>query len=435
MANIRITLKETGQQSIARLWIDKEHSPDPRLNVREELRKLRLHKKYRIKYEEVIRGSSGLLYKGSYFFEYITKENILLVYEKTEEFIPSFIKYYDEKKKSYIIYISEYGSIYCKSEEDRDVLYDFLLDINIEKYWDTNNKVYIKDRNLYTYSLLYNNLEKIKAELINKRIYNSLSHDEKIILEIPLSMWGKTWRYGAIFLYNWFIEEGDIIMDDTLFSFLDKWEKYKEKRKKFFKFINSFKHRKIKDIVSIGDDFRLYPLKDIRMYISKNNIKNILSIQKNFQNSYDYTNFSRLNLIIGKFENINDRYIASFGTIGFSYVFEGEYNPKDDELKVFNIWELINDGFDFDDSKKFMFFFSQPLGVWDKSIFKPFSNVSKFSINPISESSYTNNETFTSFKKKTGIGKDYRITGIRVLELKDKFISRIKINKDFAIYE
>ena len=168
-------------------------------------------------------------------------------------------------------------------------LYDFLLDINIEKYWDTNNKVYIKDRNLYTYSLLYNNLEKIKAELINKRIYNSLSHDEKIILEIPLSMWGKTWRYGAIFLYNWFIEEGDIIMDDTLFSFLDKWEKYKEKRKKFFKFINSFKHRKIKDIVPIGDDFRLYPLKDIRMYISKNNIKNILSIQKNFQNSYDYT--------------------------------------------------------------------------------------------------------------------------------------------------
>ena len=60
MANIRITLKETGQQSIARLWIDKEHSPDPRLNVREELRKLRLHKKYRIKSDEVISGSSGL---------------------------------------------------------------------------------------------------------------------------------------------------------------------------------------------------------------------------------------------------------------------------------------------------------------------------------------------------------------------------------------
>ncbi|GIZ14371.1 hypothetical protein [Capnocytophaga catalasegens] len=279
---------------------------------------------------------------------------------------------------------------------------------------------------------MYNDLEEIKAKLISEKKYNSLSSNEKLILEIPLSMWGRTWGYGAIFLYNWFVGGGDITMDNNLFNFLDKWEKYKKRKVDFFNFINIHKYKKIKEAINEGDDFRLYSLKDIRMYILKTSIENNFLVQKKFQDSYNYTNFSRLNLLIEKFENINDRHIASFGTIGFSYIFEGEYSPENKELKIFNIWELINDGFNFDDSKKFMFFFSQPLGTWDKSIFKPFGNVSKFVTNPMNEI-YTNNETFTSFKRKTGIGKDYRITGTRILG--NKFISKIKINKDFVIYE
>jgi len=422
MAGIRITLLETGQESVARLWVNKQNSANPNLDVREELRKLRLCKKYQIKYEEAIRGNSGILYKGSCFFEYVTKENVVLMFEKRVNFIPTFTKYYDDKRKKYVIFISQYGTIYCSSEKDRDIIYDFLLDINPEKYWDTNNEVYIKDKKTYTYSLLYNDLEKIKAGLINEKKYNTLNEKEQLILDLPLIMWSKKWKYGSIFMYNWFMEEGDIIMDNTLFAFLDNWKELNEKRNEFYEFIKKYKNKPILKEVKEKTS-RLYALDELKNELQKREEKEFL-IDRKFNSKY--TNFSRFSINIDFFDDINTPYVASFGTLGIGYLLEGKYNREKEEIYITKIWEEINDSFDF--------IGSQVLGGWNKSIFSYHSKVDKYTF--FDERNLNiSNSTFNSFRNKAEIGKDFRIKGIRNINDKNPFIKTIKINSNKVIYE
>ncbi|ASF44252.1 hypothetical protein CBG49_14745 [Capnocytophaga endodontalis] len=344
------------------------------------------------------------------------------MFEKRVNFIPTFTKYYDDKRKKYVIFISQYGTIYCSSEKDRDIIYDFLLDINPEKYWDTNNEVYIKDKKTYTYSLLYNDLEKIKAGLINEKKYNTLNEKEQLILDLPLIMWSKKWKYGSIFMYNWFMEEGDIIMDNTLFAFLDNWKELNEKRNEFYEFIKKYKNKPILKEVKEKTS-RLYALDELKKELQKREEKEFL-IDRKFNSKY--TNFSRFSINIDFFDDINTPYVASFGTLGIGYLLEGKYNREKEEIYITKIWEEINDSFDF--------IGSQVLGGWNKSIFSYHSKVDKYTF--FDERNLNiSNSTFNSFRNKAEIGKDFRIKGIRNINDKNPFIKTIKINSNKVIYE
>ena len=435
MAGIRITLKETGQQSIARLWVDKRGITE--LNLPEYLRLLRLCYRYKIDIQ-IEESSVGKLEKGFYFFNYKTKDIITIFYkalgtlqnfsfEKNEKYS----NYYN--KQMYQIQIGKLGFINCLSVDDRDVLFKFLTEEKVE--YMLQNKVTI-NKEEYTYNSIYNSLEKIKADLMKEKKYDTLNKNEQLLLDLPLIMWSKKWEYGSIFMFNWFMEGGDIIMDNDLYTFLDNWKELKEKRNEFDKFIKKYKNKPILKEVK-ENDFRLYALNDLKNELQKRDKEEFL-IDRKFDSKS--TNFSRFSINIGFFDNINTPYVASFGTLGIGYLLEGKYNKEKEEIYITKIWEEINDSFDFKD-EEFRFdkpksMISQPLGVWSKSIFKYYDEVGSYkNINPSDDRLNISNSTFNSFRSKTKIGKDFHIKGIRLIKESNHFVKTIKINSSEVIYK
>jgi len=435
MAGIRITLKETGQQSIARLWVDKRGITE--LNLPEYLRLLRLCYRYKIDIQ-IEESSVGKLEKGFYFFNYKTKDIITIFYkalgtlqnfsfEKNEKYS----NYYN--KQMYQIQIGKLGFINCLSVDDRDVLFKFLTEEKVE--YMLQNKVTI-NKEEYTYNSIYNSLEKIKADLMKEKKYDTLNKNEQLLLDLPLIMWSKKWEYGSIFMFNWFMEGGDIIMDNDLYTFLDNWKELKEKRNEFDKFIKKYKNKPILKEVK-ENDFRLYALNDLKNELQKREKEEFL-IDRKFDSKS--TNFSRFSINIGFFDNINTPYVASFGTLGIGYLLEGKYNKEKEEIYITKIWEEINDSFDFKD-EEFRFdkpksMISQPLGVWSKSIFKYYDEVGSYkNINPSDDRLNISNSTFNSFRSKTKIGKDFHIKGIRLIKESNHFVKTIKINSSEVIYK
>ena len=438
MAGIRITLKETGQQSIARLWVDNRGGA--RLNVPESLRFLRLCYRHKIN-REIEKNSGGELEKGFYFFNYKTKDIITIFYEASGtlqnfsfEKNEKYSNYYN--KQIYQIKIGKLGFINCLSVDDRDVLFKFLTEEKFE--YMLQNKVTINKKE-YTYNSIYNSLERIKADLIKEKKYNTLNENERLLLDLPLIMWSKKWEYGSIFMFNWFMEGGDIIMDNDLYTFLDNWKKLKEIENTFKTiFIKNNKWKRISK--PIEDDkfqtyaFRLYPLNDLRKYISEvendETKKNFIDIKLSNRLTNNHLNFSKYSIKIGWLDDINNRYIASFGTFSIEYLLEGVYNKEKREIFVSIILEEINDSFDFKDDG----WLSQPLGVWNKSIFKYYDKVGIFkNIDPSDDRLNISNSTFNSFRSKTKMGKDFHIKGKR--KINDLFIKTIKIDSNDVQYQ
>ena len=167
------------------------------------------------------------------------------------------------------------------------------------------------------------------------------------------------------------MEGGDITMDNDLYTFLDSWKELSEKRNDFYKFIQKYKNKSIIEIIE-EDSFRLYTLNDLKKYLTNTQEKEFL-IDRKFNSNY--TNFSRLSIKVSA-SNINNPYVASFGTLSIGYLLEGRYNKEKEEISITKIWEEIKDPFDFKDEEfqlsklNFEDIISQPLGVWNKSIFK-----------------------------------------------------------------
>ena len=432
MAGIRITLKETGQQSIARLWVDKRGVS--KLNLPEYLRLLRLCYRYKIDMQ-IEESSGGELEKGFYFFNYKTKDIITIFYEAlgtlqnfSFEKNEKYSNYYN--KQMYQIKIGKLGFINCLSVDDRDVLFKFLTEEKFE--YMLQNKVTINKKE-YTYNSIHNSLEKIKADLMKEKKYDALNENERLVLDLPLIIWSKKWEYGSIFMFNWFMEGGDITMDNDLYTFLDNWKELSEERNGFYRFIQKYKNKPILIEIKEEDSFRLYALNDLKKYLTNTQEKEFL-IDKKFNSNY--TNFSRLN-IDSYSSKINNPYVASFGTLSIGYLLEGRYNKEKEEIYITKIWEEINDSFDFIDDKWWnkKTPVSQPLGVWNKSIFKYYDEVGLINIDPSDDRLNISNSTFNSFRNKTKIGKDFHIKGIRLIKESNHFIKTIKINSNEVIYK
>ena len=330
----------------------------------------------------------------------------------------------------YQIKIGKLGFINCLSVDDRDILFKFLTEEKFE--YMLQNKVTINKKE-YTYNSIYNSLEKIKADLMKEKKYDALNENERLVLDLPLIIWSKKWEYGSIFMFNWFMEGGDITMDNDLYTFLDNWKELSEERNGFYRFIQKYKNKPILIEIKEEDSFRLYALNDLKKYLTNTQEKEFL-IDKKFNSNY--TNFSRLN-IDSYSSKINNPYVASFGTLSIGYLLEGRYNKEKEEIYITKIWEEINDSFDFIDDKWWnkKTPVSQPLGVWNKSIFKYYDEVGLINIDPSDDRLNISNSTFNSFRNKTKIGKDFHIKGIRLIKESNHFIKTIKINSNEVIYK
>ena len=330
----------------------------------------------------------------------------------------------------YQIIISDVGEINCLSEKDRDMIYCYLTGQNDEPIFD-QYELLIRDKK-YSFALMYRQLERQKRELIASGKYQQLSAEERIILDLPLIMWLKQWYYGSIFMYNWIVGEGDIVMDDAMFAFLDKWEKKVEAEQEFMQFFKSQKNNAIgKEIEK--DGHKIYALKDARRHIAQSVADTIRFDSQNF--SDDYLNFARCNISKSiYYDKINDEHIASFGTLSILYLFEGKYDRNSNIITVYNLIEKIKDGFDFeDDSTSFQgrffnfVFDGQPLGAWN-NLFESNKGIGFNWLFHFDKKFNLSNGTFISFRNKTNIGKDFRIIGNR--KVSSKFIDKIIIKQN-----
>lgn len=192
---------------------------------------------------------------------------------------------------------------------------------------------------------MYKELENIKVRLIREDKYKTLSDNEKIILDLPLIMWSKQWFYGSIFMYNWIVEDGDIVMDDKMFKFIDAWPELQVKEKLFKEFIKRKQNNKITKATE-ESTFKLYALRDIRDTIAENN-----SEEMKIDISLDtkYTNFSNYSLKASYADDANTPYMAAFGSFTKKFLFTGVAHKSKQEITVDDIWEYFNDGFNFVD--------------------------------------------------------------------------------------
>ena len=327
----------------------------------------------------------------------------------------------------YQVIISDVGEINCLSEKDRDMIYSYLTGQNDEPIFD-QYELTIKDKKKYNFALMYKELEQQKRELISSGKYQQLSAEERIILDLPLIMWLKQYYYGAIFMYNWLIGGGDIEMDDAMFAFLDKWEKKTEAEQEFMQFFESQKNNAIgKEIEK--DGHKIFALNDVKQYIAQSSADTIRFDSQNFSDGY--LNFARCNILTKYFDDINDPHVAAFGTMGLSYIFEGVYDANNKHIKVTQVIQRIKDGFDFEDKDENN---SQPLGVWNSSIFEFDSKINKIKIIPSSKKVTLYNKTFRLFRENTGLGRDFSIIGRRKVHSILDFIN-IDSTNDTVVYK
>jgi hypothetical protein len=326
----------------------------------------------------------------------------------------------EETQKTYdrfIINCGILGKIICENKNDRDIIFNFINGDN--KLFD-GSQVFINDHQ-YTYTIMYNDLERIKTNLYRSGTYNTLNKNQKLILELPLLMWSMNYKYAGIFIYNWLIEGGDIEMDDKLFAFLEQWELLRNRRREYNDFIGRNRNRRIEQVVSIGDNLRLYTLRDARQFIANNRQMNDLIISSIVDS---LSNYSRFSIIRNELlDNINDPHVTAFGTFSVAYNFEGRYDSINHQIIINKVFEVISDGFDFVGS--------QPLGAWQNSIFAPYKPIEKYNM---FDSNILNidNGTFRDFRTKTNIGIDYRIRGRREV---NRNIQIIRIHENGVEYQ
>lgn len=227
-------------------------------------------------------------------------------------------------------------------------------------------------------------------------------------------------------MYNWIVEGGDIVMDDKMFKFIDAWPELQVKEKLFKDFIKRRLNNKITKQIN-ESTFKLYALSDIKDTIAESNLE---EMKIDISLDTKYTNFSNYSLKASDADDANTPYMAAFGSFTKKFLFTGVAYKSKQEIIVDGIWEYFNDGFDFVDDKKRVY--SQPLGNWHRSIFCADIEVGK-APDVSNDHLYLQNKHFNSFRKKTGIGLDFKIKGKRMHP--DKFVKSIKFHDDGVEYK
>jgi hypothetical protein len=185
-------------------------------------------------------------------------------------------------------------------------------------------------------------------------------------------------------------------------------------------FIETNKNKKISSEVENGI-FRLYPLNDIRSIVKDKNEDIYFSVA---HYSAAVLNFSRTSIIKNDLlSSVNDPHTCALGSFTYAYHLEGEYLHEENQIAIEQVWQVINDVFDFEGI--------QPLGSWHNSIFAPLMPIELINLTNFEMYNYFNS-TFRDFRTKTGIGFDFRIIGRRVVP---KHIDKILLHNHGTEYK
>jgi len=401
------------------------------LGVMNELANMRFRYKNSMKYL-ISNKCAGSLSKGDRFFNYTIKDNVVMNLGAKMDFNLSFKKSQSEPfnngKILYKIEIENNIYIYCSSENDRDVIYNFLTDTNGTKECFGSHSL-IMGGITYSLNQIYNEIDEIKAQLYQAN--KTLSDEEKLLLNIPIIQWQLGWYYGSAFYHRMLMKGEDMVADEGLENYLLSWDKYQQRLNEFHHyFLNSIKGNNINTgIINKDKDCDVLKLKHFESSLiiyALNDFKKLIKsgglIKGGIVNIEDkeVSNFSTAGISFADYNCSNfDGYFAAFGSLSIKHRFQGVLVNLDDnfaELSVEKIGIYIKDGFDFQEE--------QELGLWNDNIF----NCVAPSLNPIDLLSRkrVTNKKIDDFIKSKGIGREYSI--YFVID-ENKFINKVVYNR------
>ena len=374
------------------------------------------------------------------FLNYTTKGIILLSYSKKGTFSDiTFTKSTSKDNNganSYRIKIGDFAAVYCSSEEDRNVIYDFLTKKENNKILFDVKKVTLSST-VYTFEKIYNEVEKLQADIVKSK--KDITETDKLILNIPLIQWQLGWHYASIFYVNWLTKGGDITADKELTDWLQSWNIYTTRINEFEKEFKTYLDKPLKNpitkkyyaINSALDLFvddphtNTYVMSDLqKLVIDTIKVKPNYSLQWD-TNRRKYSNFAITTIAANEDAASFSSWLATFGSVTIQHCFSGKVSLNDDKKAVIDISETyiyIEDGFKFKEK-------NQPLGMWKNDIFFPESPTISASTWLFNENNdlYLTNDKLTNFSVKYGIGKDFSIFIQPILT--NTLFNKIIINK------
>jgi hypothetical protein len=387
--------------------------------------------------------SSRTLQKSTKFFEYTIKDYLTIKYNQSGNFSNiSFTKndaLGTNGKNVYQIKLGDFGEINCLSEEDRNAIYDFL--INKDKHNKVfGNKILTLSNKEYTLQSIYSDSEKLKVDILKSG--ETITETDKLILNVPLIQWQLGWYYAAAFYNNWLTSGGDIAEDEKLTTWLQSWNVYKTRISEFETEFNkhtnkSLTEKQTKNYYAINSIFDLgmtdpqtniYIMSDLQ-----NLVKDTVSIQTNYLLQWNaddrkYTNFAKTTIAANEDAKTFSAWLASFGSVSIQHCFGGIVTLNDSKRTVIDVSDMyiyIRDGFDFSGD-------NQPLGEWDNNIFSPkkpnIAALTWLNFEGSFNDLYLTNSKLNEFRNKFGIGKNFNIY-LKPIKIENIF-NKIIINKE-----
>ena len=327
--------------------------------------------------------------------------------------------------------------LYKKYEKEFNELKESATNYNNPNY--NNNPIKINGEK-YNLEELIKRTNVIKRKL--KSIYNSLTDEEKLILDLPMIEWKLGFKTGAVFILKWLEGKGETIQ--IPYKFIDNDPKYKGIDLKNIKLLKNIRYFP-------NPTFRYYtpPSIELLFNISIKRVKNSYDRvmeninsktyfqigDKDFKINSDGSPISQDNFIqsftigepFGEFTDIG----AALGNFSQRVYIYGHFSSN--TLYIEKIATRFTDIFTFDDSgfweKNIR---SQELGCWSKKWENTSPTLSRFSLS--SHDVCLQNNDFIKLKKKAekikvNLGKDFFIyTPMKIYENKD-IIKKLNLSK------
>ena len=224
--------------------------------------------------------------------------------------------------------------LFKKYEKEFDKLKDSATNYNNPNY--NNNPIKINGKK-YNLEELIKRTNVIKRKL--KRIYNSLTDEEKLILDLPMIEWKLGFKTGAVFILKWLEGKGETIQ--IPYEFINNDPKYKGID---LKNINQLKNIKYLSLEKLGYTPNNPDAKHLFLY--NTNIRAI-------KNAYD-----NLQLDIKTGKNI-----VEIGDKDFKTIKTGETTSKNNFIQSFSLGSPLGD---FSDVGAALGRFSQRVYIWGR---------------------------------------------------------------------
>ena len=356
---------------------------------------------------------------------------------KANMFHTSLSKMTDEDRENASKATEAGQELYKKYEKEFNELKESATNYNNPNY--NNNPIKINGEK-YNLEELIKRTNVIKSKL--KSIYNSLTDEEKLILDLPMIEWKLGFKTGAVFILKWLEGKGETIQ--IPYEFINNDPKYKGidlKNINQLKNIKYFPNPTFRDYTPPSTELlfniNIKRVKNSYDRVMENiNSKTYFQIgDKDFKINSDGSPISQDNFIqsftigepFGEFTDIG----AALGNFSQRVYIYGHFSSN--TLHIEKIATRFTDIFTFDDSGFWETNIrSQELGCWSKKWENTSPTLSRFSLS--SHDVCLQNNDFIKLKKKAekikvNLGKDFFIyTPMKIYENKD-IIKKLNLSK------